>query len=108
MQALVSDLARRVRFPIRPPPGRVPPHMPPARKTRASGGCRPNPAPAILLRLRRRDLHRAVHAARSEERRCGKECLSTCSSRWSPYHSKKNSLATTESHTTNYLTYILH
>src|SRR3546814_15503057 len=23
---------------------------------------------------------------RSEERRVGKECLSTCSSRWSPYH----------------------
>src|SRR3546814_7523803 len=33
--------------------------MPPARKTRASGGCRQNPAPAILLRLRRRDLHKA-------------------------------------------------
>src|SRR3546814_13793968 len=26
---------------------------------------------------------------RSEERRVGKECVSTCSSRWSPYHSKK-------------------
>src|SRR3546814_5217692 len=26
------------------------------------------------------------HAARSEERRVGKECVSTCSSRWSPYH----------------------
>src|SRR3546814_12470316 len=25
---------------------------------------------------------------RSEERRVGKECVSTCSSRWSPYHSK--------------------
>src|SRR3546814_11829560 len=24
--------------------------------------------------------------ARSEERRGGKECVSTCSSRWSPYH----------------------
>src|SRR3546814_17977422 len=24
--------------------------------------------------------------ARSEERRVGKECVSTCSSRWSPYH----------------------
>src|SRR3546814_7534203 len=32
----------------------------------------------------------AVNAAaariRSEERRVGKECVSTCSSRWSPYH----------------------
>src|SRR3546814_15606690 len=25
-------------------------------------------------------------AGRSEERRVGKECVSTCSSRWSPYH----------------------
>src|SRR3546814_16344249 len=24
--------------------------------------------------------------ARSEERRVGKECVSTCSSRWAPYH----------------------
>src|SRR3546814_14971269 len=24
--------------------------------------------------------------ARSDERRVGKECVSTCSSRWSPYH----------------------
>src|SRR3546814_12374547 len=27
-----------------------------------------------------------VHLCRSEERRVGKECVSTCSSRWSPYH----------------------
>src|SRR3546814_3603200 len=26
------------------------------------------------------------HASRSEERRVGKECVSTCRSRWSPYH----------------------
>src|SRR3546814_15959767 len=31
---------------------------------------------------------------RSEERRVGKECVSTCRSRWSPYHYKKK-------HTTN-------
>src|SRR3546814_15160338 len=29
-------------------------------------------------------------AQRSEARRVGKECVSTCRSRWSPYHSKKN------------------
>src|SRR3546814_16199250 len=29
--------------------------------------------------------------ARSEERRVGKECVSTCSSRWSPYHYNKKS-----------------
>src|SRR3546814_17318590 len=27
---------------------------------------------------------------RSEERRVGKECVSTCRSRWSPYHQNKN------------------
>src|SRR3546814_7452962 len=30
-----------------------------------------------------------VAGRRSEERRVGKECVSTCRSRWSPYHSKK-------------------
>src|SRR3546814_15056927 len=29
---------------------------------------------------------RGAEAARSEERRVGKECVSTCRSRWSPYH----------------------
>src|SRR3546814_11257095 len=28
-------------------------------------------------------------ASRSEERRVGKECVSTCRSRWSPYHYQK-------------------
>ena len=27
-----------------------------------------------------------IDLARSEERRVGKECVSTCRSRWSPYH----------------------
>src|SRR3546814_4053056 len=29
---------------------------------------------------------RTIKADRSEERRVGKECVSTCRSRWSPYH----------------------
>src|SRR3546814_2136413 len=29
---------------------------------------------------------RTLPAPRSEERRVGKECVSTCRSRWSPYH----------------------
>src|SRR3546814_15299192 len=29
---------------------------------------------------------RSRHISRSEERRVGKECVSTCRSRWSPYH----------------------
>src|SRR3546814_14894382 len=32
---------------------------------------------------------RAASAARSEERRVGKECVSTCRSRWSPQYYKK-------------------
>src|SRR3546814_20572073 len=34
-------------------------------------------------------------AVRSEERRVGKECVSTCRSRWSPYHYKKKQLTNT-------------
>src|SRR3546814_11341804 len=34
---------------------------------------------------------RQVDLVRSEKRRVGKECVSTCRSRWSPYHyTKKN------------------
>src|SRR3546814_3104168 len=36
----------------------------------------PHPIPALPT----------LHPARSEERRVGKECVSTCRSRWSPYH----------------------
>src|SRR3546814_18548234 len=31
-------------------------------------------------------LKRVIESMRSEERRVGKECVSTCRSRWSPYH----------------------
>src|SRR3546814_1621766 len=31
-------------------------------------------------------IHWTDRTARSEERRVGKECVSTCRSRWSPYH----------------------
>src|SRR3546814_10977691 len=35
--------------------------------------------------------HGILYASvRSAERRVGKECVSTCRSRWSPYHEKKN------------------
>src|SRR3546814_15266507 len=34
----------------------------------------------VVQPVRRRE------SARSEERRVGKECVSTCRSRWSPYH----------------------
>src|SRR3546814_17553354 len=41
---------------------------------------------------------RRSHAERSEERRVGKECVSTCSSRWSPYHYKKNIIYDVKTH----------
>src|SRR3546814_16896087 len=37
-------------------------------------------------------------ASRSEERRVGHECVSTCRSRWSPYHSKKQQRKLTNAH----------
>src|SRR3546814_2841598 len=37
-------------------------------------------------RLVRRPLLETDAELRSEERRVGKECVSTCRSRWSPYH----------------------
>src|SRR3546814_14305449 len=39
--------------------------------------------------LPRKATARAQSALRSEERRVGKECVSPCRSRWSPYHYKK-------------------
>src|SRR3546814_1827411 len=36
--------------------------------------------------FRHRALERIGDDERSEERRVGKECVSTCRSRWSPYH----------------------
>src|SRR3546814_9704120 len=42
---------------------------------------------AIAAELRRSDINTEVYTEpkRSEERRVGKECVSTCRSRWSPY-----------------------
>src|SRR3546814_15871707 len=45
---------------------------------RVRGPVRPRQADAIT--------HPAFRPIRSEERRVGKECVSTCRSRWSPYH----------------------
>src|SRR3546814_13030312 len=36
-----------------------------------------------------------LYSTRSEERRVGKECVSTCRSRWSPYHYTKKHIQTT-------------
>src|SRR3546814_14526848 len=42
-------------------------------------------------------------ATRSEERRVGKECVSTCRYRWSPYHAKKKQKNNSSRTTTNKL-----
>src|SRR3546814_4787277 len=46
--------------------------------------CRARPVPFSGCLVYRRVPER--RQARSEERRVGKECVSTCRSRWSPYH----------------------
>src|SRR3546814_17103222 len=47
-------------------------------------------APAKLTdQLHGIEIHDASATSRSEERRVGKECVSTCRSRWSQYTSKK-------------------
>src|SRR5216110_3399559 len=38
------------------------------------------------IRPSRRRVQQVLDADRSEERRVGKECVSLCRSRWSPYH----------------------
>src|SRR3546814_14789041 len=48
-------------------------------------GLAPLPAKRELLQALQR-LPISFGMARSEERRVGKECVSTCRSRWSPYH----------------------
>src|SRR3546814_4785815 len=44
---------------------------------KAAANSRKNPMPVS---------HTNIMGVRSEERRVGKECVSTCRSRWSPYH----------------------
>src|SRR3546814_4035771 len=46
-------------------------------------GCR---RPAAARKAATHRSKRSVGVERSEERRVGKECVSTCRSRWSPYH----------------------
>src|SRR3546814_11239581 len=71
------------------------------------GECKPPDHPGLVLaqivergdvrlgheqhvdRRLRRDIAERDDVVRSAERRVGKECVSTCRSRWSPYHYKK-------------------
>src|SRR3546814_11286623 len=47
-------------------------------------------APSVVGAGRTRPVRNMSSLRRSEERRVGKECVSTCRSRWSPSHYKKN------------------
>src|SRR3546814_19499251 len=49
----------------------------------------------IPARIITRQAEPPMEATRSEERRVGKECVSTCRSRGSPYHSKKTNKTST-------------
>src|SRR3546814_14411486 len=51
--------------------------------------------PKTLEKLQRLGIDTVGDLARSEERRVGKECVSTCRSRWSTYHSKNKNTITT-------------
>src|SRR3546814_18871499 len=61
-------------------------------------------AAAALQRLAADPRYVGARLGRSEERRVGKECVSTCRSRWSPYHYKKKTYTITN---LNYHTPIL-
>src|SRR3546814_12152703 len=54
--------------------------------------------------FRFRGLPASAALMRSEERRVGKECVSTCRSRWSPYNKKKH----TTHHTNRSKTHTTH
>src|SRR3546814_12282791 len=45
---------------------------------------------SVIVILDLRHDRRVEERTRSEERRVGKECVSTCRSRWSTYHEKNN------------------
>src|SRR3546814_18010563 len=53
---------------------------------RVSGRAWPSPFDALACRRIAAALAGLEETLRSEERRVGKECVSTCRSRWSPYH----------------------
>src|SRR3546814_6342278 len=78
-----SDLRRGHRL---PPDARIPRRRQPAPDRLEGDRTR---AQADLARVPGRE-EPAADRGSSEERRVGKECVSTCRSRWSPNHQKKN------------------
>src|SRR3546814_11904815 len=54
-------------------------------------------------------LDTCIRHVRSEERRVGTECVSTCRSRWSPYHYKNNNMQSVDyEHNSNKITHRTH
>src|SRR3546814_13404121 len=64
----------------------------------ARQSCARPPSTASSLAVMKLLSSDARNAARSEERRVGKECVSTCRSRWSPYHETKKQGTNDEHH----------
>src|SRR3546814_14397824 len=69
------------------------PHRPPHGRPRLLRRRRPplvlRPQVPARGHHHRHPVHRTDRTGSSEERRVGTECVSTCRSRWSPYHYKK-------------------
>src|SRR3546814_2566512 len=59
-------------------------------QTQRSTTLSPRPTLPCATMPRSAESRAASTPIRSEERRVGKECVSTCRSRWSSYHSKNN------------------
>src|SRR3546814_14844664 len=84
--ALLADLGAEV-IKVEPPDGdnlrRYPSTL--AAESRAFLGVNRGKR-GVCLDLKQPAGQEILRRLRSEERRVGKECVSTCSSRWSPYH----------------------
>src|SRR3546814_18079691 len=62
--------------------------QPVAGKSLGGAACKRRPAEGVQDEAGALD-DRDIRLRRSEERRVGKECVSTCRSRWSQYHSQQ-------------------
>src|SRR3546814_15964439 len=67
-------------------------------RTRSAVRAKPTPAPYAGPSTTAMTGRSRLSRSRSEERRVGKECVSTCRSRWSPYHYKKKKKRLLNSH----------
>src|SRR3546814_17470293 len=89
-----SDLPPRIRGPVARHPAAASNRVHMAQRPRQKSAKKSGPASRSPRGRRRR--------GRSEERRVGKECVSTCRSRWSLYHKQKKLADKTKHHTTEH------